>query len=457
MQRVKLTDTRVKQCAAEPGKDQSFWWDSEVPGLAVRVTARWQPKTNEKAKAFIFQSKLAGKDLRITIGECQHWTVDQARSEARRLALLIDQGKDPRQVATEERAAALARKAALAAQAEQKRVTELRARLTLADVWPEYLKEHKDEWSANHYAAQLRAVSPGGVAKKRGSGLTVAGPLASLMNEPLSKLTAARIAAWVKHEAKTRPSSAALAFRLLRAFIFWTQDPPPRLAGYKGLVPTEGLASKTMRKAVPESKARSNTLQREQLAVWFAAVRQIANPVQSAYLQGLLITGARRRELSGLRWKDVDFQWNSLTIRDKVEEIRVIPLTPYLAHLLKSLPRRGNWVFSSERDTGGPITEGRFAHMQALEVAGLPHISLHDLRRSFATLAEWVEMPSGIAAQIMGHKPSATAEKHYIKRPLDLLRKWHTKIESWMLEEAGISFTPEAQPIRLVSSNVSTA
>ena len=60
------------------------------------------------------------------------------------------------------------------------------------------------------------------------------------------------------------------------------------------------------------------------------------------------------------------------------------------------------------------------------------------MRRSFATLSEWVEVPVGIVAQIMGHKPSATAEKHYRRRPVDLLRLWHTKIEGWILAEAGI-------------------
>jgi intergrase/recombinase len=44
----------------------------------------------------------------------------------------------------------------------------------------------------------------------------------------------------------------------------------------------------------------------------------------------------------------------------------------------------------------------------------------------------------GVVAQIQGHKPSATAEKHYRQRPLDLLRLWHTKIEGWILEQAGI-------------------
>jgi len=71
-------------------------------------------------------------------------------------------------------------------------------------------------------------------------------------------------------------------------------------------------------------------------------------------------------------------------------------------------------------------------------MAGLPHTTFHGLRRSFGTLAEWMECPVGIVAQIQGHKPSALAEKHYRQRPLDLLRKWHTSIESWILEQAGL-------------------
>ena len=52
----------------------------------------------------------------------------------------------------------------------------------------------------------------------------------------------------------------------------------------------------------------------------------------------------------------------------------------------------------------------------------------------------------------MGHKPSALAEKHYRRRPLDLLRMWHTRIEAWILEQAGIPLpTEDAAPLRLVS------
>jgi integrase len=172
-----------------------------------------------------------------------------------------------------------------------------------------------------------------------------------------------------------------------------------------------------------------------------------------------------------LRWEDVNTQWKGLTIRDKVEGERVIPLTPYVAHLLASLPRRNEWVFASTRalkmdphnvkrrqrdaqDAGreapagaiaeasasGHLTDPSASHRCACAAAGLEGLTLHGLRRSFASLTEWLEIPSGVVAQIQGHKPSATAEKHYKRRPLDLLRVHHERIEAWVLEQAGIKF-----------------
>jgi integrase len=67
-------------------------------------------------------------------------------------------------------------------------------------------------------------------------------------------------------------------------------------------------------------------------------------------------------------------------------------------------------------------------------------MTLHGLRRSFASLCEWTETPAGVAAQIQGHKPQGVREQNYIRRPLDLLRMWHVKFEAWILEQAGIEF-----------------
>lgn len=63
------------------------------------------------------------------------------------------------------------------------------------------------------------------------------------------------------------------------------------------------------------------------------------------------------------------------------------------------------------------------------------------MRKSFSNLSEWVGVPNGVVKQIMGHRPSATDEKHYKDRPIDLLRYWHTIIEQFILYEAGVDLT----------------
>jgi integrase len=280
----------------------------------------------------------------------------------------------------------------------------------------------------------------------------VAGVLYALRVERLESLTAERLTLWIQKESKARPTVTARGFRLLRAFLCWAAERPE----YRGLVDPAALLNKDLRRNVPTPKAKADCLQREQLPAWFGAVGKVTNPVRRAYLQGLLLTGARADELATLRWEDVDFVWNSLTLRDKEEGERTIPLTPYLAALLQALPRRtlatgeaNPWVFSSPITEHGRMGEANHTHTRAVAAAGLPRLTLHGLRRSFGTLSEWVECPVGVAAQIQGHKPSAIAEKHYRVRPLDFLRAWHSKIEAWILAEAGLEAPPEGERLRL--------
>lgn len=165
----------------------------------------------------------------------------------------------------------------------------------------------------------------GGEPKKRGKGTTVAGPMAPLMPLALAEPTGQRISEWLETEAATRPTNAAQSYRLLRAFIRWAADFP----AHRGIVAADASSARTVRDALPKSQTKAgDSLQREQLPSWLAAARTISNPVFSAYLQSLLLPGARREELAGLRWEDVDFEWRSICIKDKVEGTRAIPLTP---------------------------------------------------------------------------------------------------------------------------------
>lgn len=428
--RQKLTFERLRKFELTDGKSQEFLWDSDVTMLACRAT--------KGTKAFIFQSVFLGKTLRMTIGKISDWKIDDARSEARRLQTLIDTGIDPR-IAKAEKIAAV----------ESQQAESRRGKVMFSAAWEEYLKELKTgisaktkrPYSPRYLADHIRLSDRGGNVKKVGGGLTIASPLAFFLDLPLSEISPVLITEWLTRERQTRPTVTANAYRILRTFLKWVND--HKL--YQGIIPSDITQDRNVRKMVPVSASKAgDCLQKEQLEGWFAEVKRLSNPVISTYLQVLLLTGARREEIASLSWSDIDFKWSSMRIKDKVEGERTIPLTPYISSILSELAKFSNvdtstdcWVFCSDSKSGR-IVEPRKAHNRALSQANLPHISLHGLRRSFGTLAEWVEVPTGIVAQIMGHKPSALAEKHYRRRPLDLLRKWHEKIERWILKQAGI-------------------
>ena len=111
-------------------------------------------------------------------------------------------------------------------------------------------------------------------------------------------------------------------------------------------------------------------------------------------------------------------------------------------HLITHLPRQNAYVFASDRKANASIIDPNHAHDRACERAAIPKLTLNGLRRSFKSLAEWLDIPAGIVAQLQGHKPSATAEKHYTVRPLDLLRLYHERIEKWVLEHAQLEVPP---------------
>ena len=438
MAKIAFTAGRVSGFKCPPDKKQAFMWDVTAPGLGLRATPAGKP-------AYVFQSVYQGKDIRLTIGSPAAWSITDAQAKARELQRLIDEGKDPRDLKREAIAAVEAKRQ----QEQEQEQADKVAAVTVGEAWAAYIAERTPHWGELHRKDHERLTRAGGETSKRGTrgrGVTIAGPLHPLLGLALRDLTAPVIEAWAAREAQTRPTAARLAWRLLKAFLGWCAEQPE----YAPVLPSTNPAkTKKAREALGKAKAKDDSLLKEQLPAWFDAVRSISNPAVAAYLQTLLLTGARPGEVLAMRWNDLNTQWRGLTIRDKVEGERVIPLTPYVWHLLAALPRRNEFVFASSRNENTPLTEPNHAHDKACKVAAIDGLTLHGLRRSFGTLSEWLEVPAGVVAQIQGHKPSATAEKHYRVRPLDLLRVHHERIEAWILEQAGIVFDAQAEPGKL--------
>lgn len=432
--RITITAGNIERLTCPPGKQQVFMRDTEAPALRVRCTAAG-------AKSFIFEAKLHRQTIRLTIGDTRSWTIEAARIEAKRLSVLVDTGQDPREVQRQQQQAL-----------EERRNEQAVEATTVGSVWAEYLEARRPVWGERHYADHVKMADAGGRPAKRGKAigkdgtapLTLPGPVHALLGLKLKELTSGVVETWAVEQAKTRATYARLCWRCLKVFLGWCSEHPI----YASAMPSDNPAkTKKTREALGKPAAKTDSLLKEQLPAWFGAVRQMPNTTASAYLQVLLLTGARCGEVLGLKWEDVNTQWRGLTIRDKVEGQRVIPLTPYVHHLIAALPRRGEYVFASSR-ANGPISTPTKLHTTVCQVAGVD-VTLHGLRRSFGSLSEWLEIPAGVTAQIQGHKPSATAEKHYRVRPLDLLRVHHERIEGWILEQAGVQFDRNATPGKL--------
>ncbi len=280
--------------------------------------------------AAVFQGEFQQKTIRITIGNPDAWSIPQAQEKARDLQRQIDEGRDPRDLKRDVLAAATEKKVAAAAQA-----------VTVGDVWPRYLEEGKPKRKdalKPRYRADLEAMAaPGGEKKKRGEGNTRPGPLYPLLALALSKVNEDTLKNWFDREALTGKHQAARALMMFRGFMRWCSAKPE----YRALIDRDAGKAAAIVEALPSNTRRTDALEAAQVPGWWSGVEQLNNRTASVYLRALLLTGARREEIAALRWADVDFQWRKLTIADKVEATRVIPLTPYLAQQLVSLPRHG--------------------------------------------------------------------------------------------------------------------
>ena len=422
--RLNLTAGSIERLTCPIGKQQAFMRDSEAPGLRVRITSAG-------AKSFVYEAKLNRQTIRRTIGDVKVWSIEQARAEARRLAVLLDNGQDPREIQRLQQAAKAAERAAASAKA-----------LTVGDVWPLYLESGKpkrrDAWKPR-YRADLEAMAaPGGEPKKRGQGVTRQGPLYPLLALPLSGVNEDTLKIWYDREAVAGKHQAARALMMFRGFLRWCSARPE----YRSLIDRDAGKAAAIVENLPSSTRRTDALEAAQVPGWWAGVEQLSNRTASAYLRVLLLTGARREELAALTWENVDFQWRKLTIADKVEVTRTIPLSPYVAHMLATLPRVGVYVFAST-GKAGRITDTRASHAKVLQSAAIDGLTIHGLRRSFSLLGEAAGAPAGAIAQVMGHKPSATAEG-YRPRSVDALRPFLEQIERHILEQAGIVFDAKA-------------
>lgn len=87
--RVLLTKKAIAAFQCPQGRSQSFLWDSRARHLALRVSAQGK-------KSFVFESRLVGQTIRMSLGTADALALEQARERSRAYQRLVDQKLDPR-------------------------------------------------------------------------------------------------------------------------------------------------------------------------------------------------------------------------------------------------------------------------------------------------------------------------------------------------------------------------
>ena len=137
----------------------------------------------------------------------------------------------------------------------------------------------------------------------------------------------------------------------------------------------------------------------------------------------MLLTGLRRTEAATLTWDQVDFKEKTLTIADtKNGRVHRLPFSDAIEALLERRHevQESPFVFPSDAERGH-LSEPRSAIKRVCELSGVT-FTLHDLRRTFITAAERLDIPAYALKRLMNHKDPNDVTDGYIIFDVERLR-----------------------------------
>ncbi|MHB8414963.1 MAG: tyrosine-type recombinase/integrase [Acidiferrobacteraceae bacterium] len=390
---MKITK-RAVDALTPPAKGYVLHWDDEIKGFGLRVMSTG-------AKSFILQKRIHGKDHRITLGRYGAVTVEQARRDAKVKAGLIASGGDP---VAEKKRADLATK-------------------TLTEVLADYGE------TRNNIRDSTRK-DMAGVLKRYS---------ADWLKKPINTITPDKVLKRHKKIGEGAPAAANKWARYLRALLNFAAGRYTDTEGHPILTDN---AVKVLSRARSwyRVERRQSVIQTHQLPAWWAAVMALRNDAHRDYFLTLLLTGLRKEEARGLAWADVDLIAKTLTVRDtKNHTAHTLPMGPYLAAMLNARERLGPLVFTS---THGQVGNLRYALEGIAKASGIKFMA-HDLRRTFATMAESLDIPAYALKALLNHKRGSDVTGGYLIITTERLRGPMVKIEDYVLKAAGVKTSAE--------------
>lgn len=420
--KLKLTKVAVDKLPfSEKGK-QVDYYDTELPAFGVRVSAT--------SKVYFVRKRINGKMTRVNIGRHGVITADDARNEAKDAFTDLRKGVD----INREKSKAMERG------------------ITLQQVYDDYLTARP--------TMKPRTIS---VDKS-----LLNCHLSDWLKKPLRDITEDMLKR--RHLKIAKDSGVNTANNVMRLF--------RRLHRFAARSLKEAVDRDMVKDALEgqwfKVDRRQTVLKEHELPVWNKAVNKISNPVILDYLLLLLFTGLRENEGLTLRWDDVDMVAETFTIRKEIaknKKSHTLPMSDFLKELFqRRLDARENGFVFPGSGKSGHLTETKrqleFIHRETRkmlngvttdeELAKLiaeqpadkikPGVSfcLHDLRRTFASIAESVVSYS-VLKRLMNHSDKDVTQG-YIIMTVEKLR-----LPMQQVTDMINSLLAEKQPTKVIS------
>ncbi len=364
-----------------PHKGQIIYRDDNLVGFGLRVTA--------SQRAYIAECKVNGKARRITLGRHGSLSADEAREQA---AKLIEQMS--------------------ARRLPSKRSTQAP---TLKELLALYLdRRHLRPTTVLNYKRVIN------------------GCLADWLDKPITMITEEMVQTRHKDLAKTNHMGtmghhqANAAMHVLSRMLNYAADNLQSPDGQPA-ISLNPVGKLTQNKLWYKTNRRELVVPDHKLASWYQAVMSLESPMVRDYLLLLVLTGLRRTEAISLKWSDVDFGEQTLTIPAEISKNHrehKLPLSDFILTILahrKIQAGNSQWVFP-RADIDQFMAYPYDAIQVAAKRAGCP-FTPHALRRTFCSVAARAGVGHHLIRKLVNHTQVLDVAHKYILIGVEGLRE----------------------------------
>ena len=374
MATLHLTDRAIKSLAVEQGVSE--FRDTSFRGFGIRVT-------DKGTKSFFVIYPVGGKRRRRGLGRYPLVSLAEARAKARETLVAVSQGEDPQEARESEQSG-----------------------LTFAEMADSFLEGYAD---ANHSAAWRREEER--LLRKK--------ILPTLGEKRASEITRRDVIDLLDVVAERGVALANRVRAVLSSIYNWALS--------RDLVehnPVVGV------KKAGKERPRERVLSEAEIRHVWAACEDEPSLV-AVSVQLVLVTAQRGGEVRAMRWADIANSWWTIPTTKSGRSHRVF-LSPLAHRLLATLDPETEYVFPGGR--GKPHLTSPYKAMQRIAAAAaIPHWTIHDLRRTAATMMGSMKVSPFIVERVLGHTDNRITaiydRSSYDDDKREALERWGARLE----------------------------